>query len=311
MPLVYMCAIIFCFCFLWCLIFKQKIEQSIAPAFFIIILLLYPFGMFNRLDLGFFFVVGMAVLCFGVGIVMLIKIPSLLTLIRKLFLTQGALAIVVVLAFSIISTYGRMIYNFDEFTHWGIFIKHMLHTSSYANVPNYHLGFSDYPPGISLLGYFLGMLNSAKVVEWHCYFITLFFTFSLLLPAFSYLKKKQKLVWLPIMIIVLLVQGLFFIQFGYLTIYADPILGILAGYILYCYFSKDSHTIGDIVNLALAFFVLPQVKLSGIIVSSILLCILFFDSYFSDRRMSKSSSFENAKGWRGIAERYHSLYNAY
>ena len=142
-------------------ILKKKIDITIPIAIISIVLVIYPFGFFQKLSLGVWTVcaISFSAICYLiVKLILSIKNKKFKEFIQKL-LTPG---IVVYLLFWLIFTFinkWRMLTGWDEFSHWGLIIKNMFIFDSYATNPQTIAWFRGYPPFTAIFEYFFLRTN--------------------------------------------------------------------------------------------------------------------------------------------------------
>ena len=112
------------------IIFNKKIDKTIILSFFITIFIIYIFGFFDHLKEIIHNIITPGMIIFGI-----------LTIIIFIF------------------ERGRMIAEWDEFSHWGSVVKSMFLTNGLSVKEGSSLMFKSYPPAISIFEYFFQVIN--------------------------------------------------------------------------------------------------------------------------------------------------------
>jgi len=242
-------------------------EETLAPTCFIIIFVLYCFGLINQLIVGIYFIY-FIVLC---AVVFL-----LYKIIKREFslssITIGHVVFAVFILFIWWSHRTRLLSIWDEFSHWGLVPKNYFNLNSFYPHSQSTISFPGYPPGIALFQYFALKLGNA-FTENMLYRSLAILNFSMLLPL---LKTKSWKDWkslLPIGIAIFVLPIIFFNDF-YDSIYIDATLGITFFYILHTSLSEKKYDLYYHINLFLSIVFLILAKSSGVGLVVITLVIL-------------------------------------
>ncbi len=171
-------------------------------------------------------------------------------------------------------------YNWDEFSHWGIFVKE-LHIKNILPIKNFCTGGPQYIPGISLFEYFFTKNLGYK--EGYVYFAYSFFIFTELITFIGKLEKRKILIYLLTFSSIIIF--LFYLPIYFFSLYADAALGLLfgAGIII----GLNSKLGGE--NKTILFFIfcgLQLIKTWGLVFAAILLIIKLY-SIFLDKKSNK------------------------
>lgn len=108
--------------------------------------------------------------------------------------SEGFIAFLILSVVAVRSVSGKLFDSWDEFSHWGDIVKAMSFLDDFGtNSLSFSL-FKNYPPGMSLLQYFLEKLlmffPKVHFEEWLTYFVYQVYCFSFLIPLFC--LKTQK-----------------------------------------------------------------------------------------------------------------------
>lgn len=177
----------------------------------------------------------------------------------------------------------------DEFSHWGIFIKELsikdkLPTGTYCTVV------PRYIPGISLFEYFF--LTFLGYTEGHAYFAYLFFVVSAAWVGF--IDIPQKNIGLKILFLLAIIIALFILPLYFISMYIDAALGLLFGAGLIYYFKYRKIYFGG-VGIFLIFCGLQLMKTWGLVFSVILFGIIFIDKIFSQKHENHKGKYSHKK----------------
>lgn len=214
---------IFGYAFFIHLHFKKLFSVSLFVAISFIMVVLFLFGMVSLLQPG-------AIVLFSFGVLLL-----LFELYRDRQGVAGAVTSPPFVVFTIMSIaifiafQDAHLFFWDEYSHWGIFIKEMFFFHHFYDAESVaaHL---NYPPGISVWDYFV-LLGDRTFVEGHLYFAYFLLLFSATLVMYEKIEWKS---W-HILLLVFAIQMMVFAAFGhgFSNIYVDHVIGAMfAGLIL-------------------------------------------------------------------------------
>ena len=227
--------------------FKRKFIDSLAPAFFIQIILMIVSGIVvEKLSVGIILGVGCSAL---VIIANLIREKSIAPL-KKVYLDEeGSMGLAVVL-FAVmygaifLLNIGKHFNMWDEFSHWGWFVRESYQNDALYCISSHRFEHKDYVPGVSLFEVLWCRL-SFKFSEPNSYRAIQMLQAVMMLPVTCrYIDKKYRSIGNRI--VLLIVNG--FIIFGiplfsklpfYHTIYQDLILGVFIYYCIWIVVSED------------------------------------------------------------------------
>lgn len=264
---------------------KRKIEQTVAMACFVCILILYMSGLLGWLSAGVYGCIGLSVLSL---LYLIWRVVQDRTSLFRYLLTPGLLACGLLGIWIWLAHQNRLLSAWDEFSHWGVVVKNMVHFDSFGNHPDATTYFKGYPPATALFQYLwcklYGRFQDAYLIR-----ATNLLSFSLLLPLLAKLHWKRCWAFIPLFFIMACLPLTFFSGF-YTELYVDALLGLLLAYILYSYFSADTIDTFLVANLALAAFVLTLVKASGAGMALIAFAIIGIDWWMQRRRYRQTTS---------------------
>lgn len=271
-------------------IFKKGNEETIPVTLLSIMVILYIFGFFNALKIGAYIIL----VTFNIlGLVTL-----LLSIHRKEFLelstnvlSFGATIWYILFVIFMVTMHNRMFNIWDEFSCWSIASKNMYYLNSFVLDPKSTV-ILFYPPSPTILQYFF-----LKVVGIYKQGIELFATimlgFSLVIPLFKITENKKANVVQAIcaFILIISIPTIFCDKLFYITIYADPILGLLLGNLVYQLYTKNIKEQFNFISIALVSIILALTKSTGIILLAIVAFIyllnLIINKYSTEKDKRK------------------------
>jgi len=222
---------IFGFATLFYVYFKKSVSVSIFFSITLIITILYLFGMFDYLKTGTY------LLYYG-GIILFVVMSIVYN--KLVFKALKSVPFIMFTLMSVLYLYFMKDAHFffwDEYSHWGAFIKYMYSTNSFydLNTAAAHL---NYPPGISLWDYFI--IKPFDYSEGNIYFAYFLIIFSSTLMMYEKLKFRD----LYIIILVLLTQIVIYAGFGhwFSCIYVDHVVGAVFSGLVFSYLVDNFKT---------------------------------------------------------------------
>lgn len=249
-------------------IFKKKIEETIIFSVFLIIIILYIFGISSMLNFGWYLICMVSIIFF---IFLLINYKKINT---KLLFTYGFIFITVTTIISLIIHRYRVVTVFDEFNHWFLAVKNMYINNELYTSLNSNLFSKDYPPVSTIFHYF--WLKPSTNFNDSLVFISMnFLIFSLLAPVLSFFKNNQ---WKKALLssIFIFLLPLTPCNFVYTNTFVDALLGLIFAYILLMYFTKKLDMF-NFLSIILGLSLLTLTKATGIIFSMAASIIITID----------------------------------
>ena len=240
------------------LCFRKKIEYAIAPAFLIqILIMIFTAMVFDTLSLGIIICVMLAFICFGVVI---IKNKSITCVLEQYVPTSDNVGIVILIIFYAIvyvTNYGCTYSEWDEFSHWGIFVKEMFRLDKLYCTSTASMAHKDYVPAISVFE-LLWCRLSFRYSEADAYRGIQMLQGAMMLPLITVGNGRKRKLELLARSVLAFGLPLYFGAF-YHTIYQDLIYGVL---VFYCIFiivtEKESMYKTAIITVALSVLVLAK-----------------------------------------------------
>lgn len=222
---------IFGFATLFYIFFKKSVSVSIFFSISFIITILFAFGMLEYLQIGSY------VLFYGGAFLLIVMGIIYDKQLIKAIITVPFVMFVVTSVVYLYFMKDAQLFFWDEYSHWGAFIKYMYSTNSFydlsANAAHLY-----YPPGITLWDYFV--LNSSSFNEGTVYFAYFLILFSSTLMMYEKLSFRN-IHWI---VLVLIGQIILFAGFGHWLscIYVDHIIGALFAGLVLSYLADNFRT---------------------------------------------------------------------
>lgn len=276
--------VLFFSCFFFATYFNKKSNDTIPLTFFLIIFIMYIFGLIQLLKPGVYIITIVFVVLFILSIVKNLKDRTMKKTLGKIF-TPGFLIFSILFIVILFINYNKIPYLWDEFSHWADTVKVMFTINDFGANPIGNSDFQSYPPAMSLLQYYIMSLNF-EFKDFLIFFVYQIFALSLFLPFTKKLKFKNVLAIILILGLIFVVPTIFFQDF-YNSCYIDPILAMIFGYSLAVVYSKEKYDKFKILELALCLFTLVLTKDVGLLLSGILFVVVTVDLIFTKERLNK------------------------
>lgn len=275
------------------IVFNRKFEMVLTLSMILGTLMLYPFGYINHISYGYYLSWFFVLLFYVLLIYFFIKNKDKLIEFKNNYFTYG------LLYFIIFSIYCFFLYkytgfgNCDEFTHWGPMLKETLRLDGfYTQDASRLIMHKDYPPFFTLLEVLFQGFNGFKFHEPFAYIALETFMFSMLLPVFDNLKKKDWLKSILIFVSIVLV-GLTLDKtetasdyaFVYNSIYVDWCLALFCTYGIYLTYKEEGWGLFRFVYLTLICVTFILMKQMGLVFYLIILIYAFFKVTFIDKQL--------------------------
>lgn len=275
------------------IVFNRKFEMVLTLSMILGTLMLYPFGYINHISYGYYLSWLFVLLFYVLLIYFFIKNKDKLIEFKNNYFTYG------LLYFVIFSIYCFFLYkytgfgNCDEFTHWGPMLKETLRLDGfYTQDASRLIMHKDYPPFFTLLEVLFQGFNGFKFHEPFAYIALETFMFSMLLPVFGNLKKKDWLKSMLIFVSIVLV-GLTLDKtetasdyaFVYNSIYVDWCLALFCTYGIYLTYKEEGWGLFRFVYLTLICVTFILMKQMGLVFYLIILIYAFFKVTFIDKQL--------------------------
>lgn len=255
------------------LLLRRRLEEILPLSVALIVGVQYAFGLFGWLSAGFYAVLALCALSLALLAVRLLR--GGLGELRRFLLTPGSAVMLAAFVWALLSFRAHMLYEPDEFSHWGTVLRNMMHFDAIpAGVKEANITYTDYPPATTLFAYFWtrlsGGFNEGDPQRAMNVMILAF-----LLPAMRAQRWKR---WgsALCMACALFVLPTLFNSGAYYTIYADVVLGCVFFHALYAWFFTPRDR-GGVLLTGGSLFLLPLIKEAGWGLCLIALAIMAVD----------------------------------
>ncbi|MDD6095343.1 MAG: hypothetical protein PUC29_06340 [Clostridia bacterium] len=277
------------FCVFGVTFLRNKYEVFLPFSVTCIILLLFVFGVFGSIKLGFYLVLFVSILFYVLSLSKIVQHKEeRLTFCRNIFTPAFFIFLLSFCALALLN-YGRLAHIWDEFSHWADIVKVMVNLDDFGASPLSNSGFKSYPPAMSLFQYFyqkIGLIVNpdSSFTDWWLYHAYQVFFLSFLMPFFTKRNKRKTLLIIPFGAIVL--SPMFLFPDFYVSIYIDAILGVISGCGLFvlCTFSDNDRF--SCIYLCCICSMLVLSKDAGLFFALFLL-IIYFIIAITSQRISK------------------------
>ncbi len=188
-----------------------------------------------------------------------------------------------------IINYGRRFFHWDEYSHWGMFIKETFRLNQYFSVSTLPFSHKDYVSLTTIIIYnFLKV--AGKFTEPLCFTAMTVFLFSMILPIFSYIKFDNKkivsgtnLKSIAFILFLILIPYYIPYTYFYISVMTDTSVGVALFYCLYtAYSNKNAENKYGIFILTLSMTSLALVRMEGIALIPVVLLFMFI---FGNKRL--------------------------
>lgn len=241
------------------LLLRRRLEEALPLSVVLIVGVQYAFGLFGWLSAGFYAALALSVLALVLVAVRLLR--GGLGDLRRFLLTPGAVVMLAAFVWALLSFRAHMLYEPDEFSHWGTVLRNMMHFDAIpAGVKEANITYTDYPPATTLFAYFWTRL-SGGFNEGDPQRAMNIMILAFLLPAMRAQRWKR---WgsALCMACALFVLPTLFNSGAYYTIYADVVLGCVFFHALYAWFFTPRDR-GGVLLTGGSLFLLPLIKEAG------------------------------------------------
>ena len=255
------------------LLLRRRLEEILPLSVALIVGVQYAFGLFGWLSAGFYAALALCALSLALLAVRLLR--GGMGDLRRFLLTPGAVVMLAAFVWALLSFRAHMLYEPDEFSHWGTVLRNMMHFDAIpAGVKEANITYTDYPPATTLFAYFWTRL-SGGFNEGDPQRAMNIMILAFLLPAMRAQRWKR---WgsALCMACALFVLPTLFNSGAYYTIYADVVLGCVFFHALYAWFFTPRDR-GGVLLTGGSLFLLPLIKEAGWGLCLIALAIMAVD----------------------------------
>ena len=284
----------------WSICFKKNFTSSLASAFMMHVVLVMLSGLvFSRLSIGVYGGVGIAVtsLIFR-GIKDRINVRKIKVYAGELW--EGGLFIFLIFyCFCFFTNGNKRFINWDEFSHWGMFIKESLRLDMFYCKSPLDFSHKDYVPAITMFEVIWCRI-CGRFSESDAYRAIQIFMFSMLMPMFESIskyavseikEKKNKTILmrntffqLGVVFLTLLIPLLFCSNDGFMfyhSIYCDMPMGIILFWCVFEAFKEAANWPYIIIIMTIGVTVLVMSKMTAMALMPLVIIILIVFMIFS------------------------------
>lgn len=267
------------FTLLFMTIWNRKWEECIGFSMIITVTVLYVTGLFEHLMAGMVLVYILA----AVSMVLTICFYNKKEMQVRDLVSSALFIYIALFGLLILNCRNARFARVDEFAQWGMAVKDMFYYQSFAKHAGTTLAIPRYPPFTALVEYFFvypnGMFSPELV---YLGFQTMMM--SALMIIFAGIGKK----WQYSLASVAVMAGIPIIFFGdiYNCVYVDPMLAVLAAYILICYFSEELSCF-NLLRILGGLFALTLTKDMGFVIAGLLTVVMIADRLYQLIRRKK------------------------
>ncbi len=262
--------ILACIAGLYTKLWGRRFEEVLPLSMFSIILVIYITGIFGSLRAGFLITAVLGGICGAACLYFLIKEKKAFL---ERVLTPGCIAFLVLTVIFWWSSRGRLLMQWDDFSHWGLVVKNMHIFQKLGNIAEATTKFKDYPPAASIFAYFFtnfGSYNETNTIRGMG-----ILTACTMLPLFRNIRwdHKKSLASGILLLALIYVLPTSFHKNAYIGLYVDSLLGVLFFFLVYVMIVYEAD-IFRTVNLAAGGMMLTLTKASGAGLAAMAVCFV-------------------------------------
>lgn len=212
--------------------YQHGFEEALPLTSIGIVLLVFICGVCGCLVAGVCVSIILAVVLYVLSIVELTRRKQIKGFFRALITPGSVVFVILFFAISYLN-YGKLAYQWDEFSHWVDIVKVMTNLDDFGTNALSHSAFQSYPPGMSIFQYLLQKLTvwinpENPFSEWRVFVAYQVFCVIPFIPLFKMCTFRRPLHLLVTCTAVFLTPLLFFNDL-YNSVYIDPFLGLVSG----------------------------------------------------------------------------------
>lgn len=266
--------------------FHRSFAEAFPVAVLSVIVALYLFGLAGILRIGVYAI-------YLIGLIIAVSGAVLLILQKKktgrfcIQIAPGAAFALLFLIAIYFTCRGRMLLNWDEFSHWSTVVKNMYLLDKLGSCAASTAIYKSYPPAIALLQYYFMRLEPV-FSEAALYRAKDVLTLALLLPFFKNIRWGE---WKRLLLTAFLVIALPLVDYYYFyqSIHVDGLMGLAIAYMLISYYGAMRRDGFAWLSVSLGAFLLSMIKSSGFG-----MCILILGMIMADALMCRREDFPMA-----------------
>lgn len=256
------------------------IVKSLPLTFFTIIIIIYLFGMIKLMRLSVYLIAIISIAFFISSIYLFIRSNKKIILLKKI--CQPSFVIwMLISCFLIALDHGRLLSNWDEFSHWGDVVKAMFNLNDFSTNPNSLSVAKTYLPAISLFQYFWQIIRG-EFIEWYLYLSIHLFIITLFAPFLKNIRWKDIYKFLIAILLIIFVPIIFYEEY-YTSTYVDSFVSCIFAYSMASIYFAKKYSRFEILNLSLSLSVMTLSKDIGIVFSIICIFVVLVDILYVQR----------------------------
>lgn len=259
-----------CFSLFFMTLWQKKWEECVGVSTALLIFVMFLFGLFGQLEKGIATIYVIAIGAFIAGVYTYNKKKMCYT---DLF-SSGLILYGIMVALILLNCNSARFARWDEFSHWGLAVKDMFYSNSFAKHIDSAVMLKYYPPVTTLFEYFFCYTNrlfSESVVYVGFQILSL----NLLFAGLVVCKNRKIAVVFPTVIGLLLIPIIFYNDV-YNCIYADSMLAFGVAYVLVCYFTSKMDRF-NLLRIIGGLFILTLTKDTGVVLAGLLTLVMLAD----------------------------------
>ena len=239
---------------------KNRIEVNIPISIIGLILIVYIFGLFDKLLLGVRVIEILTILVSVYALYTIIKNKKEINF-KEQILTPGLFVYMFLYTGFIIFNKGMLFKEYDDFSHWGLVVKHMFNFGNFGANSESVLQYNEYPPFIGIFQYIILMLKNAYAEDAVITGLNILYI-SFIIPMFKYIKWDKSILKLLIYIPIVVFVPIFFYEKFYVNLFMDGFMGCVFAYIIFSwYLNEDKNNERDLsVSLRIKCYSLNEIN---------------------------------------------------
>ena len=261
-------------------IFNKRIEEVIPISVVEIVLIIYIFGLFEKLKIGFCFIIIITIMQI-IGIITYIIINVKNSKIDKIkeefknILTPGLLIYVALILGSVILNSGRIFEDYDEFNHWAVIIKNMYEYGNFG-IENGVVTFTEYPPFTAVFQYIFLMLKNTYSEDTIIIAQSILY-FSIIIPITKNIKRDKNLLKTILLIIGIIFIPMIIKNTFYTDILVDALIGVMLAYTIFNIYREDTNNVFKLISVFSGIIMMSLTKTSGLALAIVAVIIFMFE----------------------------------
>ena len=255
--------------------FKRKIEETIPSAVILMVLIVYLFGLIDKLYIG--FIMLEIVFFLSLAFILYAFIQSICQkqtkkMLKRIF-TPGLVAYIFLYILFIIFNHQRIFTDLDEFNHWAVITKYMYVYKDLGLSETSIIEYTEYPPFTAIFqNLFLQIKGSFS--EDTVIIASNILYFSIIIQMLSKIKWNKTIFYLILLIPLYTILPIIFFQEFYVTILVDGFIGILFGCILYRIYTRKNGYDDLLITLELIAMGLTKTEGIGLAIGMLIFFII-------------------------------------